>query len=38
MRQRLTAGRILALVIGVILLAILAVVLLSIGTDSGFGS
>jgi hypothetical protein len=38
MRQWLTAGRMLALVIGVILLAILAVVLLSIGTDSGFGS
>jgi hypothetical protein len=38
MRQRLTAGRILLLVIGVILLAILVVLILSFGTDSDFGS
>jgi hypothetical protein len=38
MRQLLTAGRILALVIGLILLAILVVLLLSIGTDVDFGS
>jgi hypothetical protein len=38
MRQRLTAARIVVLVIGVILLAILVVALLSLGTDSGFGS
>lgn len=38
MRQRLTAGRAILLVIGVLLLAILVVFLLALGTNSGSGS
>jgi hypothetical protein len=38
MRQRLTAGRVLILAIGLILLAVLGVVLVSLGTGSSSGS
>lgn len=38
MRQRLTAGRAILLVIGLLLLAVLVVLLLTVGTDSGSGS
>jgi hypothetical protein len=38
MRQRLTAGRAILLVIGVLLLAVLVVVLLTVAVDSGSGS
>ena len=38
MRERFTAGRLLLLTLGAILLVILLIVLVSLGTDSGSGS
>jgi hypothetical protein len=38
MRQRLTAGRAILLIIGVLLLAFLVVLLLTLAVDSGSGS